>query len=355
MTYYARLLVPLLLIGCANRRSVESTPSLSPEPAEQVDMGVQSDDLELAGTLWLPERTGPVPAVVLVHGSGPNSREQPAQAQLNMGFGLTVNTFLDLATGLQQRGIGAYSYDKRTCGPFSQCGDNTYPVPSADLTVETFVQDAVAACEAVAAHPEVSEVWIAGHSQGGQLAPEIGHRCGASGVVLIAAPFEPIDALMAYQLDFTRGLLEELGHDPSTIDTQTAPLRALVDDLVAIREGTFEGESTGGASVAFWESWMSLGDLAPDRAAALEVPAFALSGDYDWNVPPEQLQAWSEHFQASTAPRGSALVDCVAHPLNCLSEPDYRALGPDSIGESVHVEVIDTIAGWIIDHRQSER
>ncbi len=61
---------------------------------------------ELGGTLTLPKgATSPVPAIVLVHGSGPNDRDETA-----FGF----KTFRDLAYGLAGQGIAVLRYDKRT-------------------------------------------------------------------------------------------------------------------------------------------------------------------------------------------------------------------------------------------------
>src|SRR5262249_49102198 len=60
---------------------------------------------ELPGTLLLPKGRGPFPAVVFVHGSGPNDREEAVG-------GTRVSR--DLADGLADRGIASLRYEKRT-------------------------------------------------------------------------------------------------------------------------------------------------------------------------------------------------------------------------------------------------
>ena len=59
----------------------------------------------LPATLTMPAGTGPLPAVVLVHGSGPDDRDETVGAN---------KPFKDLAAGLASRGIAVLRYDKRT-------------------------------------------------------------------------------------------------------------------------------------------------------------------------------------------------------------------------------------------------
>lgn len=334
--------VGLALAACGAKKASESVEAVQ-EPWE-----VGADGITLEGTLRLPERTGPVPAVVLVHGSGPHSRAQPLSAQLNMAFGVEVRSFRDLAVGLRDRGVGSFAYDKRSCGPFNGCADNGYPLPPADLTLDVFVADAVAVCEALGAREEVSEVWIVGHSQGGQMVPAIVQACGAAGGVMLAAPHDPVDVLIRGQLEDSRALLEDLGQDEAAIDAALASLVEVVEGIEAIRAGAWDGGLVGGATPEFWQSWIDLGDAAPTVAAGLSVPLMAAAGDYDWNVPPAQLEAWSRVFEGASARRETVLWPCVSHALNCLEAPDFRDLTPETIGERVEEKVVEDVAAAIL-------
>ena len=66
---------------------------------------VVSGPVSLPGTLSMPAGDGPFPGVVLVHGSGPQDRDETIG-----GF----RPFQDLAQGLASRGIAVLRYDKRT-------------------------------------------------------------------------------------------------------------------------------------------------------------------------------------------------------------------------------------------------
>jgi uncharacterized protein len=69
------------------------------------ELTLGSTEWALPATLTTPTGAGPWPAVVLVHGSGPNDRDETIGAN---------KPFKDFATGLASRGIAVLRYDKRT-------------------------------------------------------------------------------------------------------------------------------------------------------------------------------------------------------------------------------------------------
>ena len=62
-------------------------------------------DYPLPGLLTLPDGAGPFPAVLLVHGSGPQDRDEAVGPN---------RPFRDLAVGLADLGVASLRYDKRT-------------------------------------------------------------------------------------------------------------------------------------------------------------------------------------------------------------------------------------------------
>ena len=76
------------------------------ETGNLMEEEVSVSDPALPGTLTLPEdAASPLPAVVLLHGSGPNDRDETV-GQTKM--------FRDLAQGLAEKGVAVLRYDKRT-------------------------------------------------------------------------------------------------------------------------------------------------------------------------------------------------------------------------------------------------
>jgi len=337
----------VLLWGCGPKTTPEAQePVVVERSVEQVT--IPSGPLSLEGTLITPEHAEgeTVPAVVLVHGSGPNSRDQPVGGQVNMAFGFEIEVLGQLARELADRGVAVLRYDKRTCFSANGC-DNDYPSPSDDIVIDDFVDDAAAAIRFVAEQPLVDpdRVSVVGHSQGGTFVPVLLRDVDVlDGGVILAGPFRGIDALLRHQLELTRDLLAKSGLSPAQIDLQVAALTSTVEDVESIAAGTFEGDAVSGASTAFWQSWLDLS--AEARTAALDVhePMLALGGGYDWNVPPEEIEAWGAHLAGSDIGHQATVLPCVTHALNCVSQPDWQRIEPADIGRDIDVSVIEAIA-----------
>lgn len=122
-------------------------------PAREA-ISFQNGDVKLAGTLVRPSGPGPFPAVVFLHGSGPEGRWAS-------GF---------LADAFARQGIAGLIYDKRGVGASS--GD-WREAGFADL-----VGDALAAVETLRGLPGIdpARIGIHGHSQGGTIAPWVANE-----------------------------------------------------------------------------------------------------------------------------------------------------------------------------------
>ncbi|WP_439381315.1 alpha/beta hydrolase family protein [Amycolatopsis lexingtonensis] len=107
-----------------------------------------SAEVELAGSLVVPDRRAPVPGVVMVGGSGPSDRN-------NDTF------FPPIRRGLVEAGFAVLSYDKRGVGASS--GDWLAG------TIDDFAVDAAAALDFLRSQPGVQAetTGLFGHSEGG--------------------------------------------------------------------------------------------------------------------------------------------------------------------------------------------
>ena len=115
----------------------------------QEELSFQNGDVTLAGTLYIPSGGGTHPAIIFIHGSGPDSREQ-------------YRFYADLFT---RRGIAALIYDKRGVG--ASTGDWRRSPFSA------LADDAFAAIQFLKTHPAIDprRVGLWGGSEGGIIAP----------------------------------------------------------------------------------------------------------------------------------------------------------------------------------------
>ncbi|MES2123357.1 MAG: alpha/beta fold hydrolase [Gemmatimonadota bacterium] len=144
-----------------------------PYDQEEVRFTNAQDSVTLAGTLTLPRKAGRFPVVVLISGSGPQDRDETLMEH---------KPFLVLADYLTRRGIAVLRYDDR--GTASSTGN------FGTATTEDFARDASAAVAFLHRHARINpdQIGLAGHSEGGLIAPMVaGLRDDVAIVVLLAA------------------------------------------------------------------------------------------------------------------------------------------------------------------------
>jgi dienelactone hydrolase len=231
--------------------------------ASEVTLG--KEPWVLAGTLTVPKGKGPFAAIVLVHGSGPNDRDEAIGAN---------KPFKDLAEGLSSRGVVVLRYDKRT---FTH-GKKMTGVVKIDDEV---ILDALAGIQLLAALPQVDakKIFVVGHSFGAQLAPEIAARGGkqVAGAVALAPPGRtPCEAIIQQ--------LEHVGSQPPLLDQVKAQCEAM-------KKGTAKGQLLG-APVEYWAEVSSKDGVAAARK--LGKPLLVMRGERDYQVIAEDFAAWQK-------------------------------------------------------------
>lgn len=275
----------------------------------------------------MPSGAGPFPAVVLVHGSGPNDRDETIGPN---------KPFKDLAWGLATRGIAVLRYEKRT----KQCP--TQMIASmATLTVnEETVNDALVAAEYLRSVRGVApnRVFILGHSLGGTVAPRIAARDPRlAGIILLAASNRNLADLMLAQNEYLASL------DGTVTPDEARTLDELRQQVERVKALDFkEGEVILGAAKAYWADILGYDPVATARA--LTIPMLILQGERDYQVTLADFAAW----QAGLA--GRAGVAFKSYPsLNHLFMTGSGQPNPAEydVAGNVAREVVDDIAAWI--------
>jgi pimeloyl-ACP methyl ester carboxylesterase len=325
------VLTDSLLVSGFFIRPPEPSPYNPPPYVEgrafrEVELSVGTEPWLLPGVLTVPEGAGPFPAVVLVHGSGPNDRDETIGGN---------RPFRDLAWGLASKGIAVLRYDKRT-------NVHGASIPSDIGLEDEVVLDALAALDLARAQTAVDpqRVFLLGHSLGGILAPRIGERDGrVAGVLVLAAPARPF-------FDVLRGQLEYLGTleaDPAS--EARVQLDSLISTVTQVEKGELpDDQAVLGAPPPYWRELAGVNPV--EDAKAFAGPIFVLQGGRDYQSTPDDLSLWQEGLGGRLNFSSSLYPD-----LNHLFTPGTGTATPEEYVTVVgHVaeEVVSEIAEWIL-------
>lgn len=287
----------------------------------------------LPATLTMPRGEGPFPALALVHGSGPNDRDETVGA---------AKPFRDLAEGLASCGVAVLRYEKRTrqhAAKLAQAGAITLR--------EEVIDDALAALELLRKTPGVDpkRVFLLGHSLGAWAAPLIAAEDKRlAGVILLAAPARPIEELYLEQVRYLLPL--QMG-DSQAAREKLAEAEREAAAVRRIRETGKGPDTVLGAPRAYWLSLRGLDPLA--TAAKLDTPILVLHGGRDYQVTQDDYRLWQK---ALAQHRRAALKEYPA--LNHLFQSGEGRSRPEEYQRPGHVaaEVIEDLCRWVTQAKQ---
>jgi dienelactone hydrolase len=281
---------------------------------------VGSGEWQLPATLTVPVGAGPFPAAVLVHGSGPNDRDETVGG---------AKVFKDLAEGLASRGIVVLRYEKRTL----QYRARISAIKQFTVQEET-VEDAVQAVALLRSQPEVNRarVFVIGHSMGAYLAPRIAEQDGKlAGLVLMAGNVRPLEDLLVEQVEY-------MGIKGDQLDRS----KALQVKVKKLEPGDEDSPALGGLPVSYW---VDLKGYDPAAAAkTLGIPMLILQGERDYQVTMTDFALWKT---AVGAAKGVLLKSYPS--LNHLFVAGEGKSLPTEYSKPGHVApaVIDDIARFV--------
>lgn len=312
---------------------VEYTPPayVKPTSFQEKEVTVGTGEWALPGTLTLPAGKGKYPAVVLVHGSGPNDRDETIGPN---------KPFRDLAWGLASHGIAVLRYEKRT----RQYRDKLR-TDSGQLTVkEETLDDAVAAVDLLRKTDGVdhSRIFVLGHSLGGMLVPRIGLMDPKiSGFIVLAGAARPLEDAILEQTTYIFSLDGTISKEEQT---QLDEIKKNIERIRNLKpEDTRSSQFLFSAPPSYWLDLR--GYDPPATAAKLKQPMLILQGERDYQVTMAEFLKWKTVLSARKN------VSLKSYPkLNHLFMEGSGKSQPAEYDSAGHVsgDVIDDIAGWIL-------
>ena len=333
-----------------NKRPQEDAINAGPTPYVQREVHFNNFAAhnQLSGTLSLPSGEGLFPAVVLVSGTGHNTRDEDVWGH---------KIFLVLSDALNRKGFAVLRYDKRGVGGSSGDYDAA--------TTADFASDAEAAVAWLKTQAQIdaSRVGILGHSEGGIIAPAVAAEDkSVAFVVMIAGPCIRGDRLFVLQSAMTAkaygapdnyiakrkvfdqelysAILSEPSESAALDRAKVLVAHGVADKIVDANEA----ETLAKDDTRPWERYFLAYDPAP-TLARLTVPVLALNGSLDVQVPAkENLAAAREALKKNP----NATVMELAGMNHLLQDAKTGAPSEyNDIEETVSPTALKIITDWL--------
>ncbi len=292
---------------------------------------IPSGGLTLDALWTIPKGVGPFPTVILVHGSGPNDKDESIGSN---------KPFKDLAEGLASNGVAVLRYEKRT-------KQHPTKVDVHNITVqEESVDDAAAAVRVAASAPHVdgTRIFVLGHSLGGYLMPRIGRKAPqAAGYIVLAGSARPLEDLLVEQTVYIMKTSpgNKAQNDRVLADLKTKVARVKAADLSADTPASL---LPMGIPAKYWLDLLGY-DPVPELKV-LDKPALILQGGRDYQVTaPGDFQRWKDALFSNSK------YTLKFYPrMNHLFAEGNGMATPDEYmnkASNVSPEVIFDIAAWV--------
>ncbi len=281
------------VVGAEARGPALASP---PSGVQHVDVAIPTTTKHgpraLHGTLSLPDGIDRAPAAILLHGSGPASRNGDSPGDVVRTYDAPFPVLARVADLLTARGVIVLRWDKRLPAPDAR----------AQFTYDDLVTDGRDALAYLRAHDRVdpSRLIVLGHSEGGGLALELANEPGVVGVVSLAGLLEGFDTGLVHQFDraaLVRAQQADLFGALGIALEGRRYARCLEDEASTTYGDAHEFEEScigGGVTHRALRQYVESSRRAIDRLRAARVPVLVLLGNVDRNVDPDVFATLAE-------------------------------------------------------------
>lgn len=295
----------------------------------EISFGVE--EWKLPGTLTLPKGKGPFPLVVLIHGSGPNDRDETIGPN---------KPFRDIAWGLASRGIAVLRYDKRS----RIYSEKMRKIENRITVKEEVIQDVIEAVKVVKARKEIdsSKIFLLGHSLGAMLLPRIARLSpDIAGLILMAAAARPLEDLVFEQTRYIYSLDGDISKEEKR---KLEELKKQVDMVKSpdLSPSTPRESLPLGIPASYWLDLRGYDPVSVART--LDKPILILHGGRDYQVTIEDFSRWKEALGTSE----KVTLKLYPHLNHLFMKGEGKSVPAEYLRKGhVEEEVIRDISDWI--------
>ena len=288
--------------------------------SEEIDMS--NGEILIPGTLTYPNKSD-IPLVVFIQGSG-NVDRNGNQA----GTVIQAAYIKALRDSLNNRGIGFYSYDKRTSVPANL-------VKLKDIVFEDLVSDARQVIDKFTSDKRFSSLHVIGHSQG-SLVGMMSLTPNVRTYISLAGPGVPIDKKIVEQINNQSKELGDLAAKHFQELQETDTIASINPMLVSI----FAPQNQ-----KFLKRYAAL-DPA-EEIKKVTVPTLIINGEADIQVSPEDARLLHQALpgsQLEIIPK----LNHVLKEVNSLVENQQAYMQPDI---PFSLPLLDSLTEFILENQ----
>ena len=267
----------LYFIPVDERPTYVVPPYNNPAVATEKKILMVTDNFRIPGTLSIPNSPGKHPLVILIHGSGPNDRDET--------FG-PLKIFRDLNSGLNAKGIAVLRYEKRTRLYQSRMNHevSTYTVK------QEVLEDVKRAIEEAKKDSTIdtTRIFLCGHSFGGMLLPRLAtENPSVKGLIFMAANGRRLEDLFLAQAEYLANELTDPAKKKMMVDSvkaQSTRVKSLTEKAVNDSAKIFQSPAS------YWYDLKKYDALS--TAKSLNMPMLFMYGMRDYQVTATDVQLW---------------------------------------------------------------
>ncbi|MCK4667726.1 DUF3887 domain-containing protein [Candidatus Dependentiae bacterium] len=332
LTYTAKKQVAgLFFVPSSGPKDFEELEYINRDSFSEEEITFGFTGWELPGVLTIPKDGAKFSVVILVHGSGPNDKDETIGPN---------KPFKDIAWGLATKGIAVFRYDKRT---LVHGGKLTKVIHEFTVMEET-VLDVVEAVKVLKEHDKIDpeNIFILGHSLGGMMIPKISEITNIpKGYIIMAGTIRKIEDILIEQVEYISLLDGEIDA------TEKVGIQKTKDQIKEIKEiqktkKTKSPQIILGASNKYWIHFDDY-DICKS-AKAIHKPVYIIQGERDYQVTMKDFQLWKDCL------KGMENFSYKSYPgLNHLFIFGKEKSTPEEYSKVGHVQevLIEDLSDWI--------
>ena len=294
----------------------------------ETKVNVKTEKFVLPGILTIPIAGNKFPVVILVHGSGPQDKDESVGPN---------KPFEDLAYGLANKGIAVLRYDKRTkvYGAKSAEDINTATVK------EEVLDDVSSAIQLVKGIKEIdaNNIYVIGHSLGAMLAPRIAKlNHSLKGIVMMSGPARAFEDVLLEQIIYLS--------DSTLSQKEKREIDSIKINIEKVKRNSFSKKSSENLMGLSASYWLDLNNYHQTEVAKkLNCKILVLQGERDYQVPLKDFDIWKKELS------NNKNVEFHSYPkLNHLFlEGEGKSLPAEyNTPENIPEYVINDIVKWVV-------